>query len=52
MVLKVKNGTSFCPDEIFEFNPKGKGEINAKPKSSGYKRNVYKKQPNIIGPHP
>jgi len=35
--LQVENGTSFCPDEIFELYPESQREINAKPEPGGYK---------------
>ena len=48
----LENGTSFCPDEIFELYPESQREINAKPEPGGYKWNVNKEKPHIIGTHP
>lgn len=49
--LKVKNGTAFCPDKIFEPNPESERKVNAKPQSGSDKRNIDKKQPYVIGAH-
>ena len=48
---KIENRTAFGSYKVLEPNPKSEGQINAKPKSGCYERNVNKEQPHAIGAH-
>lgn len=48
---KVKNRTSFRPDQILQPEPKGQRQVNTKPQARGHERNVDEKYPHATGAH-